>query len=361
MRFNILSIVALPVLLGCVDGVLASTLSCKPAAKSCAASARQAAPCTSLFLKNKVKRPTCTVIPAPVTVTKRVTPAASTALVTITQTVSTTQTETLPTTIITQTMEIVEVEISVATVTVYATEFDTTTAIVETKIVTVYPIQTFICKNRKRDALPTAAVEIDGLVKRTPLPKCCGCFLTSTKTAARQTKTVTKTLPKATVTKKITKTVTATSITTAIPSSSTIVETTETITTTRTETETKTKTITETVPATQTSYYDVCETPYTYSGKNAFEYRGTSGITAPAGTDTLSKCCGLCFGSMNCANFVFDTITKTCAIRQITNADEVQTNCTSEKCSIGRPGGVFSERPNNELYGIGPCGGSIIR
>ncbi|KAF3152862.1 hypothetical protein TWF569_002685 [Orbilia oligospora] len=360
MRFNILSIVALPVLLGCVDGVLASTLSCKPAAKSCAASARQAAPCTSLFLKNKVKRPTCTVIPAPVTVTKKVTPAASTTLVTITQTVSTTQTKTLPTVIITETTEVVEVETSVATATFFTTEFDTTTAIVETT--TIYSMQTFTCKNRKRDALPTAAVEIDGLVKRTPLPKCCGCFLTSTKTAARQTKTVTTTLPKAIVTKKITKTVTATSITTAIPSSSTILETTtETITTTRTDIETRTETSTETVPATQTSHYDVCETPYTYNGRNAFEYGGTSSISAPAGTDTLSKCCSLCLGSMNCASFLFDTITKTCAIYQITNTDGVQTSCTSEKCTIGRASGTFSERPNNELYGVGPCGGTIVR
>ncbi|KAF3186181.1 hypothetical protein TWF106_005655 [Orbilia oligospora] len=360
MRFNILSIVALPVLLGCVDGVLAGALSCKPAAKSCAASARQAAPCTSLFLKNKVKRPTCTVIPAPVTVTKKVTPAASTKLVTITRTVSTTRTKTLPTVTITETTEVVEVETSVTSAIVFSTEVDTTTTIVETT--TIYPDYNFTCTNRKRDALPTAAVEIDGLVKRTPLPKCCGCFLTSTKTAARQTKTVTKTLPKATVTKKITKTVTSTSIVTAIPNSSTIFETTtETITTTRTDTETQTETTTETAPATQTSLYDICENPYTYSGRNAFEYRGTSGISTPINVNTLSKCCALCFESMNCANFIFDTITTTCTIHQITNADVVQTNCFSKKCNIGRATGSFSERPNNELYGVGPCGGSIVR
>ncbi|KAK6510862.1 hypothetical protein TWF506_009956 [Arthrobotrys conoides] len=363
MRFNILSIVALPVLLGCVDGVFAH--SCKPAAKSCAASARQAAACTSLFVKSKVRRPTCTVVPAAVTVTKKVTPAALTKLVTITQTVSTTKTKTLPTVTITQTKETVEVATSVTSVTVFTTQVDASTTFVETTI--SYPAEyQFTCTNPggklKRDALPTAAIEFEGLIKRAALPKCCGCFLTSTKTAARQTKTVTITLPKATVTKKVTKTVTATRIITAIPSSSTIFETiTQTITSTRTDLETQTETTTETVPATKTSIYDPCESPLSYSGRNAFSYSGTTAVVPPDGFDTRSKCCTACFGSLNCSSYMFDTSTNQCTIYPITGTDGVQTNCFSQRCNIGRASGVFMEKPTNEIYGIGPCGGTIVR
>lgn len=361
MRFGILSTIALPVLLGCVDGVFAHC--CKPAAKSCAASARarEAAPCTSLFIKNKVKRPTCTVVPAPVTVTKRVTPAASTKFITITHTVSTTETKSLPTVTITETRKTVEIQTSVASVTVSTTEVDTTTSIISTT--TVSPtIYSFTCTNRKRDALPTVDIEFEGLVKRTVLPKCCGCFLTSTKTAARQTKTVTTTLPKATITKKITKTITATKITTAVPNTATILETTtETVITTRTDIETRTETTTETASATQTVIYDPCENPILLSGRNAFTYSGTTAVGTPVNVDTVSKCCSSCYASINCANYMFDTMTDVCTIYQITDADAVDKSCQSQLCNIGRADGWIDERPVNEMYGRGPCGGGIVR
>ncbi|KAK6511397.1 hypothetical protein TWF481_000313 [Arthrobotrys musiformis] len=363
MRFGVLSVVALQVLSGCIDGAFA--LNCKPAAKSCAASARQAAPCTSLFLKNKVKRPTCTIVPAPVTVTKKVTPAASTKLITITTTVSTTTTKSLPTKTITKTEETVVTETSLTTVTTSTTEVaETTTTFVKT-VTTRATKWEWTCTNpggRKRNALPTANVEFDGFAKRTVLPKCCGCFLTSTKTAARQTKTITKTLPKPTVTKKVTKTVTATIIKTAIPSSSTVYETTtELITTTSTEIETHTETTTETVQATQTDTFDPCEAPNPYIGRNAFSFIGTTVEDGGPGADTFIKCCEACFDTLNCASYMFDTTSKSCEIHKITSTTTVDTKCGSDSCTFGRPSGTFIDSPTNELYALGPCSGAVSR
>ncbi|KAK6334798.1 hypothetical protein TWF718_010243 [Orbilia javanica] len=362
MRFSILSAIALPVLLGCVDGV--SALSCKPAAKSCATSTRQAASCTSLFnnSKSKVKRPTCTVVPAPYTVTKKVTPAASTKVVTITLTASTTKTVSLPTVTVTETRETVEVETSVSSVTVLSTVIDTITT-----TTTVPPkTPTFTCDpltlRHRRNNAPLFEVEFDGLVKRAALPKCCECFLTTTKTAARQTKTVTTTLPRVTITKKTTKTVTATRTETATPSSSTVLETiTETVVTTRTDIETATETSTETASATETGSFNHCQNPFTYSGRNAFKYSGVTITDGPDYLDTLSKCCAYCWETMNCANYMFDTNGLMCYIYKVTDPNSVQTNCHSELCNVGRPSGTFSEKPTSELYGTGPCAGTIVR
>ncbi|KAK6354273.1 hypothetical protein TWF730_008686 [Orbilia blumenaviensis] len=324
-----------------------------------------------MLVKSKVKRPTCTVVPAPATVTKKVTPAAVTKTLTVTQTVSTATIVTLPTVTVTKTHEIVETQTAVVTATVPTTEVSIVSTFVST--VTTFPFQDvqLVCTTftfeRKRDAMPTAEVEIGNLAKRTALPKCCGCFLTSTKTAARQTKTVTTTLAKSTVTKRVTKTVTKTSTSTALPSSlTTFKTTTEIVTATRTDTETLTESATETVSATQTEAYDECLDPYIYIGRNAFVYDFTVAVNLPITVNTLQACCAACREAVNCANYVFDIDTDRCLLYQVTQDLEAHSRrrCTYGKyCTIGRSFGNFVEqqRPDNELYGIGPCGGMITR
>lgn len=58
---------------------------------------------------------------------------------------------------------------------------------------------------------------------------------------------------------------------------------------------------------------------------------------------------------------MFDTMTDVCTIYQITDADAVDKSCQSQLCNIGRADGWIDERPVNEMYGRGPCGGGIVR
>ncbi|KAK6529730.1 hypothetical protein TWF281_008892 [Arthrobotrys megalospora] len=361
MRFSILSIAALPALLGCVDGVFGlSSPQCKPVAKSCAASARQAAPCTVLFIKNKVKRPTCTVVPAAVTVTKRVTPT-TTLTKTITHTVTTIATKSLPTVLATEIHETVETETSVTSVTISTTEIETITTYTTTTSTPRYDQFTCITM-RKREPLPIVEIEgeFEGLVKRTAVPKCCGCFLTSTKTAARQTKTVTTTLPKVTVTKTATKTTTKTSITTGVASTSTLYETTTQFSTaTETAFETTTETTTETATATETVVYDLCASPYVFNGRNAFSYSKANIVLSMIGADTVADCCRRCYNAQNCANYMFDTSNNSCRIYVISGS--TGDLCSNAQCPYGKASGSFMERPVSEQYGPGPCGGGIMR
>ena len=58
---------------------------------------------------------------------------------------------------------------------------------------------------------------------------------------------------------------------------------------------------------------------------------------------------------------MFDTDTNKCTLYQITDESSVNRSCHSERCDIGRANGIFEEKPMNELYSPGPCGGGIVR
>ncbi|KAF3936068.1 hypothetical protein ABW20_dc0104408 [Dactylellina cionopaga] len=186
------------------------------------------------------------------------------------------------------------------------------------------------------------------------------CFITSTKSATRATKTITTTLSNVTIKKILTKTATITKVIAAATSTSTILTTsTSTSVVPSTTTTTIVVTITEEAIATVTALPpDLCGSPFTFNGRNAFKYSGAVARPVDNTITTVSACCTFCYNTIRCANYVFDNTANTCTI--FLTEDQAD-GCISNACPIGRVSGGFNERPTNELYGPGPCGGGIVR
>ncbi|KAF3915806.1 hypothetical protein ABW21_db0203760 [Orbilia brochopaga] len=178
--------------------------------------------------------------------------------------------------------------------------------------------------------------------------------------AARKTTTVTATQPKATRRITSTRTTTVTLAVDVLTNTQTIHDTTTltsiaTSYTTTTSTHTSTDSTTVTVlPA------SLCDSPYTFNGRNAFSYTNASPSNAGAGVTNLSDCCTRCYNTMNCANYMFDNVANTCTIFTV-NDGSSNDRCVNDVCPNGHTSGTFVEQPSNQLYGPGPCGGGIVR
>ncbi|KAF3924666.1 hypothetical protein AA313_de0205164 [Arthrobotrys entomopaga] len=338
MRFNLLTLLAIPAIPGLIEGVVASAYpTCKPAAKSCATLRDEAAPCSSMFLRSKISRPKCTVTPAAVIVTRKVKPPTATWTLVVTTTHAVTITTTPPDVTITETEQTTEYSTSTITVIndVTTTETDLATSTVTLDI----PGATCSRTNKKRQA------KFEEIGK-----------------PARPTKTVTRTQAKVTVRKTSTRTITKTFFIHRAPKTSTlhktitissVISATTTVVQTATATETNTSVVSILPPS-------LCGNPFTFNGRNAFTYQGTAASNDGDGITTIPDCCTKCYTTTNCANYVFDNIVNTCTIYLVTasaNTDQ----CVNDICPYGHAQGNFVTQPTNLLYGPGPCGGGIVR
>ncbi|KAK6529075.1 hypothetical protein TWF694_004293 [Orbilia ellipsospora] len=354
MRFDLLTLLATPAITGLIEGAAASAyLTCKPAAKSCATLQYEAAPCSTLFAKSKIARPKCTVTPAAVTITQKVTPTVTSTIV-VTATNVVTVTTTPPGITITETEQTTEYATSTVTETDDITTIETDLA-TSTSTLGI-PGATCSRVNNKRQA------KFEEIGKRANIPSCCSCFLTQTTTAGRPTKIVTQTQAKVTIKKTSTKVITKTVTVDGTPNTSTahttitiasVISATTTVTKTATATETDTSVVSILPPS-------LCGDPFTFNGRNAFTYLGVVASNDGDGITTVSDCCTKCYLTTNCANYVFDNSANTCTIYLVT-ATAPTDGCVNDACPYGHVQGTFIIQPTNLLYGPGPCGGGITR